>query len=429
MSTALGFKLLMLHLVLDEVNTVSSNLGLAAIPPVQYRDVRHISLGQDNDPFDLLVVFWTSNCQWGFSKTGLRGVGRVAFEPRDKERLAWLKSLAAQPVPVTPAAAGVLATQWLAAAGVDVGKLQARYVRNLSQPELPTSLDLNTFKPLKPLKVPIYEFRWGGNDFRPPGFEHTYPAAEVHVYGTSGELRVLTVNDPSLLTRRLPRLAGAAEMREVPDAEFAALTNRADFSLNEVPRLFTPEPAHATNLWSQMLQAGESLLEVVQPDMKKNWRPDTINSFYVVPSRWGRAGSMETEQVRLRFFPNGRLRSLTLPTADGQQGVLSREDYRRYAALKSTVSTNEAAALARGWLARLGIDLKTLGEQPTWLHQNHVPGSDSKRPLPWVDVSWGPKNRGVRMRLFTAPARLVWLVVEDASIASPVWLQATQDKL
>ncbi len=82
-----------------------------------------------------------------------------------------------------------LATQWLAQLSVDVAALEAKYTASVGQQEWSNK----SKDPSKPVYLPVYLVRWRAG--------RSKQAAEVHILGTTKELLMLRIDDPSFSSR------------------------------------------------------------------------------------------------------------------------------------------------------------------------------------------------------------------------------------
>lgn len=120
-----------------------------------------------------------------------------------------------------------LATQWLAAVGLDVGALEKKYQPKVEQQWFWSQPGLNVYHPpgdSNKTMLPIYDVIWGTNSTQ-------YPA-RVQILGTTKELMVLNFSDFSVSRRPLLVITNAVELINIPDPPLVQLESSSDSKSN-----------------------------------------------------------------------------------------------------------------------------------------------------------------------------------------------------
>lgn len=211
---SLAYKAAVLRLLLPEVNFISEQLRLPTPHPIQMRDVQEIEVSSPKFGFGGSVE--TTNFVFTYSNNGpaqhrsTAGYLRVILNKvKHIERFDLYPEWARTPSLIDSGGAHQLATQWLAAVGVDVNALDGRYPYQVEQASFWNQPGLEVYHPpgdTNKTMLPVFNVLWGdvikGGD---------YPA-QVRILGTTKELMSLSLWDFSLIRRPALVVTNAMEL-------------------------------------------------------------------------------------------------------------------------------------------------------------------------------------------------------------------------
>lgn len=118
-----------------------------------------------------------------------------------------------------------------------------------------------------------------------------------------------------------------------------------------------------------------------------------VLSYHISPPRLRPGGSVDTRKIMFGFGSEGKLQFIHAYQPEHALSV--EERHRRWAEMKSLISTNEAIQLATNWLTRLDIDVEALDKaQPRHVLQEFYYRGGEPVPeklvlLPRFEVWWG----------------------------------------
>jgi hypothetical protein len=207
---SVAYQLAMSPLMLGEANRIAQELDLPCKKPILMGEIRrpfvaHPDLRQQGNP-DFGGTITSSNFWFSFINGKCWKIVRCNLFPKDKpyefaDPLPYFEDLAKAPLKVTTNSAYSLATNWLTRFRVNITELEAKHTHTVFQQEFHNgSGDLQ--------KTGIFHVQWG------PGSDG---AVKITILGTTGELMLLVVDDPSLNHQPSISLPNWKELMATPE--------------------------------------------------------------------------------------------------------------------------------------------------------------------------------------------------------------------
>lgn len=219
MISNLAYKYVAMILMLAEVNFFCDQMGIPHEGTFTYADVRSGSHVAPPNLKDFGGSILTDRYFFGFLWGHLVNFTKRGFMPQDSDGAIQERNMELSKMTSTIDSedAYQLATNWLAALGVDVPTLERKYRLNLIQWKY-----YPHGKEGPVLMLPVYHVEWLG--FIPRSRSRERAAVSVTVFGVTKELVEYHVLDDALFLRPRIEIKDRQKLLDIPDAEFAAYT-------------------------------------------------------------------------------------------------------------------------------------------------------------------------------------------------------------
>jgi hypothetical protein len=303
-----AYKAVALQLLLGEANHFAETLKLPTPLPIEISHLAHAYVSPPK--FGLGGSLQTTNFAFTFHEGRLHSIIRLDVLHGPEPLRDILDRLSQQAALVDSNGAYQLATQWLAAASVDVETMVKKYPAEISQRRYAANApreDQTLPKLGKEKLVPVYDVKW--RDTSQP--EYIAGAIKVAVLGTSKQLLALDIGDFSFSVRPPVVVANAAELNMVDaPAQLLALATRSDTNPTSPwkrPRWSPPADLTESQraAWLEKFFGGKEVIDAIQ-------NPVRVNAYRLKPSDGLNITNVEAYAVRKGPVPLDRNQSRAL---------------------------------------------------------------------------------------------------------------------
>jgi hypothetical protein len=359
MTTSFAYALVVLCQILPEADLAVRQLELSC-PSVLER-TNHTELFIAGGAGGLMASFSVQNYSFGFTQDGrLRSLARLSTNtagggiPASYDRIARDTSL------VEPATAHQVATQRLAAIGVDVVSLDRRYHHRVDHPKPDTPV----FRPTADgstvctRTVPLFWLSWGTGEYKRYK-ESRGGALSMTLLGPNRQVVDLFVSDESLLGRPARVLPGQAILQELPNEPFTAIWTNRQISVTNVFGVLRTSTAYQTTMLARMLEEANWALRQLGLPRDTEVRPDNLTESFIVPPQFGFLGCLRGDDSYFEFDRDGKLRYV-FHVPPRPAGQYLEDYYLEMSRRPSLVNSNSVMVLATDWLKALDVDVERL---------------------------------------------------------------------
>ncbi len=402
---SLAFTLVALSYLLGEADYHVHQLNLPCPSLLQRTNLAEARVVGGKERF--LAYVTTTNYSFAFHEDGfLHTLAKRRPPDADAHIPEYHKFLAQQYSELDTNGAHQLATQWLAAVGVDVQRLEEMYAHQVTFPKLDKAVKVvHGSRAEKTRVVPRFWITWG--KFGSPGLDPGAPyAAQVELIGPTKELAELAVCVRSLSSRPPIAVPGEGVLMSLPNEAFTNLWAHRELSPTNVFGVLRTSAAYQAVMLRHMLaEANWAIQQLRLPAERQLVLADVTNSC-VVPPRFGFRGSIVAKGSYFEFDEQGKLVYLLIPSPSSIGKPSNREFYEEMSHRPMLVDSNSVVELATNWLKSLRIDLDGLSRlgEPSIQRYKYARGKPShlwwlswheprtRKQVLWVEVDGTTKH-------------------------------------
>ncbi len=353
---ALIYRLLVLHLAVDDANTISERLRLPDAKVETCAQIRE--WGALAPPSPSFSGFRTTNLAFAFGPRHIN-LTRICRSPLDGEVEDWRDQDGQTGVPrasVTKHSAYLMARGWLERLGVDIAALEWREPPSVFHHELPLPHRMVSSR---------FSVRWGPVD------RITLQArgGQIDLNVTRKWLVGLYVRDVSEFGRYVPHVAHEVALSELedepvrailhmrPGEDMRSLLDRTGFVFTNAFKLLEVPSSYESALRAKLLTETRRILGVLELDPANQPCEVTFTDVFVTPPAFGAGGRVTFERGEIQFDRVGKLRYFScLPPGHS--------NYWEWAeSAKSNISRQDAFRVAAQKLSTLGINVPRLDRE------------------------------------------------------------------
>ncbi len=425
---SLAFTLVALSYLLGEADFHVRQLNLPCPPVLQRTNLTESRVAGRAERF--LAYVTTTNYSFAFHEDGfLHRLAKRRPPDADAHIPEYHRFLAQQYSELDTNGAHQLATQRLAAVGVDVQRLEKTYPHQVTFPKLSKAVKVkHGSRTEKTEIVPRFWITWG--KFGSPGLDPGAPyAAQVQLIGPTKELVELAVGVRSLSSRPPISVPGEGVLMNLPNEAFTNLWARPELSPTNVFGILRTSTAYQREMLGRMLaEANWAIQQLGLPPERRLVLANITNSC-VVPPRFGFRGSIMGRGSYFEFDEQGKLVYLLVPSPSSIGKPSNTEFYEEMSHRPMLVDSNSVVELATNWLKSLRLDLDGLSrlDGPSIQRYKYARGKlshlwwlawhdpQSRKQVLWVEVD-GTTRHPDRIRLsFPEFALRTGIVITNAA--------------